>query len=87
MLSIRNIAIAAAVLVTGFIIAVTVCICRKRRSSSSSQEQGRVDMNPVYGECEAYYEGQERMQVEDASPYYGAGEECWDDVATDRNAH
>ena len=25
------------------------------------------------------------MQVEDACPYYGAGGEVWEDVATDRN--
>ena len=41
----------------------------------------------ITGECEAYYEGRERMQVEDASPYYGTGEEGWEDVAKDQNAY
>ena len=44
-------------------------------------------MNPVYGECEAYYEGREKMQVEDSNNYYGAGDEGWEDSATDRNSH
>ena len=67
-------------------VVLMIRLCKKRSSTSSSTERGRVDVNPVYGECEAYYEGGERMQVEDASPYYGSGEEGWDDVVTDRNA-
>ena len=76
--------IVVAALATCAIVVVTICLCRKRRNRSSMQDQ--VDMNPVYGECEDYYEGRQRMQVEDTCPYYGAGgDEGWEDVATDRN--
>ena len=81
------IAAATSSLVVCAIAAVIICLCIKKNTRASRQTHGRVDMNPVYGECEAYYEGREKMQVEDSNTFYGAGEEGWEDSATDRNSH
>ena len=67
--------------------AVLICLCIKKKTRSSRQTHESADMNPVYGECEAYYEGRDKMQVEDSNTYYGAGDEGWEDSATDRNSH
>ena len=66
---------------------ILILCYRKRRASEKAKRPGRVDKNPGYGHSEAYYMGREKMQVVDTSPYYGVGEENWEDFVTDDNTY
>ena len=77
--------VSASVIFTATVIG-GIIFYRKRRTSKV-MKPGQVDVNPVYGCSSAYYQGRERMQVEDRSPYYGVREEGWEDFATDNNAY
>ena len=73
------------VLFTAIVTALMLSYRKKR--SSEDKRPGQVDENPCKGHSEDYYQGRERVQVDDTSPCYGVRDEGWEDCATDENTY